>query len=315
MAPSASQNASCARATVFLLDEGAPAVLLLRAWATYQGSSSPVSTTKPSVARFPGNRILNFKRDHSGVSKPQGSRSSTTAIDTVQLSGLQAATCAAGSAQGDARPGTVKRIRSQSLPLCGNCGSRCPGMTQASPLARFGPSGLPPGRRDSKRLLRPFLSHRRASPGSRPTKGASSCLLLQRDKWSNSRCCFSMRLCAHNAAHQGWTLIFSLRPVPRQIPVVIIFPPGSVGARTPGAHDLETYGLTSFARRRWIPQPDRPSEVEQPTLPLNRPLQGPPVGRSFELEDGLLQSKFVCVLRSRFINGRRAVVAKASICP
>jgi hypothetical protein len=126
MAPSASQNASCARATVFLLDEGAPAVLLLRAWATYQGSSSPVSTTKPSVARFRGNRILNFKRDHSGVSKLQGSRSSTTAIDTVQLSGLQAATCAAGSAQGDARPGTVERIRSPRYRCAGSVGCDAP---------------------------------------------------------------------------------------------------------------------------------------------------------------------------------------------
>jgi hypothetical protein len=47
----------------------------------------------------------------------------------------------------------------------GRSGSRCkPRLwrvsTQASPLARFSVSGLPPtSRRDSKRLLRPFLSH------------------------------------------------------------------------------------------------------------------------------------------------------------
>ena len=50
--------------------------LLLRALGH---SSSPVSTTKPSAARFPGNRIPNFKRAHSGVSKQQGSGSSTKA--------------------------------------------------------------------------------------------------------------------------------------------------------------------------------------------------------------------------------------------
>src|SRR5580704_6596002 len=103
----------------------------------------------------------------------------------------------------------------------------------------------------------------------------------------------------------------------------MVFPAGSVGARTPGAHDLETYGvlqiicgLTFSARPiRRIEPPEPPLEVEQPSAwPLNRPLQGPPVSGSFELQVGLLQNKFVCVLRSRFVNGCSiSFVAKSSI--
>jgi hypothetical protein len=52
------------------------------------------------------------------------------------------------------------------------------------------------------------------------------------------------------------------RPGRRQIPVVTVFPAVSPGARTPGAirtplaHDVETYGLISYARQ------DRPIHIE-----------------------------------------------------
>jgi hypothetical protein len=73
---------------------------------------------------------------------------------------------------------------------------------------------------------------------------------LHRDKWSNSRCGFSMRLCPDNAAHEGRTLSDSVRPLPRQIPPVIVFPAVSLGARTPLAHGFETYGRTRSGHRR-----------------------------------------------------------------
>ena len=94
------------------------------------------------------------------------------------------------------------------------------------------------------------------------------------------------------------------------MPLEIVFPAGSVGARTPDAPEFEPWGLTSFGR------PVRPAtevDVEDPAWQLNRPLQGR-AGWCFELEDGLLQNKSVCCWRSRFINGR-SVVVKASIGP
>src|SRR5262249_22244037 len=86
-----------------------------------------------------------------------------------------------------------------------------------------------------------------------------------------------------NAAHYGRTLIDEggrlirrdaadvgsiRRPARRQIPVVTVFPAGSTGVRSPGAHDVETYGPISYARQ------DRPIQIETAASPLNRPFQG-----------------------------------------
>src|SRR6516225_4826688 len=54
-----------------------------------------------------------------------------------------------------------------------------------------------------------------------------------------------MGRCTENAAHQQRTLHLgiSVRPVSRQMPVVIVLPAGSIGVRRPVADAVETYGL------------------------------------------------------------------------
>src|SRR5262249_13185814 len=54
-------------------------------------------------------------------------------------------------------------------------------------------------------------------------------------------------------------LIDPSRPDPRLMPVVTVFPAGSLGARTPGAHDVEPGPL------------NRPIQNGAPALPLTRP--------------------------------------------
>jgi len=66
---------------VFLLDEGAPAVLLLRALGHLSGLFIAGRHNEAQRSPVPRQPDTGFKRGHSGVSKQQGS-GSTTAIDT-----------------------------------------------------------------------------------------------------------------------------------------------------------------------------------------------------------------------------------------
>ena len=78
------------------------------------------------------------------------------------------------------------------------------------------------------------------------------------------------------------------------MPVVTVFPAGSIGARTPGAHDVETRGLASDAR------PDRPCQSEGKTAVWQpkRPFQGR-AGWSPEVEDEpICQNKIAFFLRN-----------------
>jgi hypothetical protein len=83
-----------------------------------------------------------FKRGHSGVSKQQGS-GSTTAIDTVGLFRLTSCHVCGWKCARRRSPWNGQAHQITTVPPCGKCGLRCPGMTQASLLARFSVSGLP----------------------------------------------------------------------------------------------------------------------------------------------------------------------------
>jgi hypothetical protein len=155
MAPSASQNASCARANVFLLDEGAPAVPpaegpgpSIRTLHRRSAQRSPAQPGSPATGYRTQARSLR-REQAAGLRVIDKGRSTPSSYP-----GLQAA---AGSAQDDARPGTAKRIRSPRYRCAGTVGCH-PAMTQALPLARFGLSGLPPRRRDSKQTAPTTIS-------------------------------------------------------------------------------------------------------------------------------------------------------------
>src|SRR5262245_18160315 len=88
-----------------------------------------------------------------------------------------------------------------------------------------------------------------------------------------------------NAPHWGRSLdLWSPRPLPRQMPMVTVFPAVSNGARTPGAHVFETRVVENFRARY-----ERPVQIKALRfyfcrvcrvgrvwlLPLNRPLEIP----------------------------------------
>jgi hypothetical protein len=132
------QNASCARANVFLLDEGAPAVLLLRAARSLRREQAA------------GLRVIDNDDRH------------------LQLFRLTSCHVCGWKCARRRSPWNGQAHQITTVPLCGKCGLRYPGMTQArSTGAILASPGLAQSGRDSKRLLRPFLSHRRASRGQR----------------------------------------------------------------------------------------------------------------------------------------------------
>src|SRR5262249_23871323 len=96
---------------------------------------------------------------------------------------------------------------------------------------------------------------------------------------------------------QGLLVFRRFRPVRRQISVVTVFPAVSIGARTPGAHDVETYGLICAA------QQDRPIQIETAALPLNRPHEGYGVGCSSQRQRGVRENKAVFYARKRGVGG------------
>src|SRR5262249_57560049 len=88
-----------------------------------------------------------------------------------------------------------------------------------------------------------------------------------------------------------------------QVQVVMGFPVGSAAGRTPGAHDVETCGLISYAR------PDGPSQIEEGKTAvsrLKRPFQGR-AGWSSEVEDEPIRQ-----IRSRSFCGILSHVAEGS---
>src|SRR5262249_30434878 len=95
-----------------------------------------------------------------------------------------------------------------------------------------------------------------------------------------------------------------LWPEPRQLPSVTVFPAGSIGARTPGALEGEIWGLSSTLLEDPAVEVEAEVGGSQGFLPLNGPLQDRdcPLQGSFELEDGLLQNKFVSCSRRISIN-------------
>src|SRR5215470_15170598 len=99
-----------------------------------------------------------------------------------------------------------------------------------------------------------------------------------------------MGLCTENAAHQErtWRLDrIDVRPVPRQMPLVIVFPAVSAGARTPGAHEVVETCVIRL---------DRPTQIEAVSntsgCPLNRSLQGVCAATRSEDYGGFRPNKF-----------------------
>jgi hypothetical protein len=117
-----------------------------------------------------------------------------------------------------------------------------------------------------------------------------------------------MVFCPENAAHYGRTLIDSpvrLRPPRRLNPVVMVFPAGSLGVRTPGAPDVETVVAT--------PTFERPIQIEAAFSPLNRPREGQRVGCRAQRQPGVRENKGV-FFRCWILRYERRVEASKGPC-
>src|SRR5262249_60998501 len=81
-----------------------------------------------------------------------------------------------------------------------------------------------------------------------------------------------MGLCTDNAAHEGRMSIdpapIRHSPVPPHMPVVFVFPAGSLGLRTPGGREVEPLVLNPWA---CIDPPVHIEDAGRITWPPNRP--------------------------------------------
>ena len=122
-----------------------------------------------------------------------------------------------------------------------------------------------------------------------------------------------MGLYTDNAAHKGRDLIdphaLKPRPLPRQMPQVTVFPAGSIGARTPSAHDVETQEVLNYG----LLPCEQPFQNEAAAFPHNRPIDDVPWNRGVKRQDDAVRHNKGGFLRSFIARYERRV--EASIGP